>query len=264
MNRKGIILAGGRGKRLYPLTRGTSKQLLPVYDKPLIYYPISTLMDCGITEIAIIVAKGETERFKKVLGDGSQWGLQFTYFIQSAPRGIAEAFIITEKWLGKSNVVLALGDNIFHGTAFKNQLTSIHESKDSLNLIFGYRVGNPSEYGVVEFDEKLKVKRIVEKPTEFVSMYAVPGLYFYDNSCINKAKSLTPSPRGELEITDINNLYMREGKLEVRLLDPGTAWLDTGSADSLLDAAEFVRVMQRRTGVSVCDPSRYTTNEGGK
>ena len=259
MNRKGIILAGGRGKRLYPLTKGTSKQLLPVYDKPLIYYPISTLIDCGITEIAIIVAKGETERFKKVLGNGSQWGLEFTYFVQNAPRGIAEAFIITEEWLGKGEVVLALGDNIFYGTEFKNQLASIHVSNKSLNLIFGYRVSNPSEYGVVDFDDNYQVRRIVEKPTEFVSMYAVPGLYFYNNSCISKAKSLIPSPRGELEITDLNNLYMKEGKLEVRLLDPGTAWLDTGTVDSLLDAAEFVRVMQHRTGVSVCDPARTIT-----
>lgn len=262
MNRKGIILAGGRGTRLYPLTKGTSKQLLPVYKQPLVYYPLSTLIDAGVTEIGVIVAKGEKSRFEKTLGDGSQWGVSIVYFVQEEPRGIAEAFIITKDWLKDSGVVLVLGDNIFYGESFSNELNKLNHRCG--NIIFAYEVSNPKDYGVVEFaatsNDATKVIRIVEKPTEYISNYAVPGLYFYDNTCIQKTLSLKPSKRGELEITDLNNLYINESSLDVHVIQ-NTAWLDTGNPDSLLDAGEFVRVMEKRTGIEI-GPDRSAKKRG--
>lgn len=262
MYRKGIILAGGRGTRLYPLTKGTSKQLLPVYKQPLVYYPLATLIDAGIKEVAVIVAKGEKSRFEQTLGDGSQWGISITYFIQEVPKGIAEAFIIAKEWLQNSGVVLVLGDNIFYGESFSeelNKLGNLHR-----NIIFAYEVSNPSDYGVVQFEKidtnRLKAVSIIEKPIQYISNYAVPGLYFYDETCIEKALSLKPSTRGELEITDLNNLYIKEQSLNVKII-LNTAWLDTGNPDSLLDAGEFVRVMERRTGIEI-GPSRSAKKRG--
>lgn len=252
MYRKGIILAGGRGTRLYPLTKGTSKQLLPVYKQPLVYYSIATLIDAGVREIAVIVAKGEKNRFDRTLGDGSQWGVSITYFIQDEPKGIAEAFIITKDWVQDSGVVLILGDNIFYGESFSEELSELANMHQ--NIIFAYEVSNPSDYGVVQFErvttKRYRAVRIIEKPPQYVSSYAVPGLYFYDNTCIKKALTLTPSARGELEITDLNNLYIDDQELDVKIIR-NTAWLDTGNPDSLLDAGEFVRVMERRTGIEI-------------
>lgn len=246
---KGIILAGGSGTRLYPITRAISKQLMPVYDKPMIYYPLSTLMMAGIQEILIITTGEDAAQFKKLLGDGSQLGCRFEYAVQEVPNGLAQAFVIGENFIGKDKVSLILGDNIFHGTGLDKQLKTLNEVDGG--YVFAYQVSDPERYGVVEFDKNMKAVSVEEKPKQPKSNYAVPGLYFYDNEVVSIARSLQPSARGEYEITDINKAYLKKGKLKVAVLDKGTAWLDTGTFDSLSDASEFVRVIEKRQGTNI-------------
>ena len=246
---KGIVLAGGSGTRLYPITKSVSKQALPIYDKPMIYYPLSVLMLAGIREILIISTPRDITLFQELLEDGSHLGLTIEYKVQEQPNGLAEAFIIGEEFIGDDKVALVLGDNIFHGYGFTERLQKAVEREES--TIFGYHVSDPSAFGVVEFDKDFNVLSIEEKPTQPKSNYAVPGLYFYDNSVVEIAKNIQPSPRGELEITDINNEYLRRGKLKVELFGRGMAWLDTGTHRGLLDAANYVEAVQTRQGLYV-------------
>ena len=241
---KGIILAGGSGTRLYPITKGISKQLMPVYDKPMIYYPLSVLMLAGIHEILIITTPEDSEQFQRLLGDGKEIGCTFSYAVQAIPNGLAQAFVIGEKFIGNDKVALILGDNIFYGAGFSKLVQSFNSIDGA--AIFAYEVHDPERYGVVEFDANLKALSIEEKPEKPKSNYAVPGLYFYDNAVVKIAKNIAPSPRGEYEITDVNRVYLQQEKLQVGVMNRGTAWLDTGTFDSYSDACEFVRVIEKR------------------
>ncbi len=260
-NRKGIILAGGSGTRLYPLTKAISKQIMPVYDKPMIYYPLYVLMAAGIREVLIITTPRDNETFKELLGDGKKWGMHIEYQIQEKPNGLAEAFIIGENFIGDSNVSLILGDNMFYGGDLNDVLKCANAREDEAT-IFGYKVKDPRRYGVVEIDENGNAVSIEEKPSEPKSNYAVPGLYFYTNDVVEIAKNVKPSARGELEITSVNEEYMNRGKLKVEKLGRGMAWFDTGTHDALIETASFVQTIEKRQGMQICCPEEIAFENG--
>jgi len=257
---RGIVLAGGSGTRLYPITQAISKQIMPVYDKPMIYYPLSTLMQAGIREILLITTPVDQDQFRRLLGDGSQWGCRFEYAVQDEPRGLADAFRVGAEFIGDEAVAMVLGDNIFYGYGLGSQLKELSDPDGG--AVFAYHVADPERYGVVEFDERMQAVSIEEKPARPRSNYAVVGLYFYDNEVVSIARDLEPSPRGELEITDVNREYLRRGKLRVGVLGRGTAWLDTGTFTSLMQAAEFVRVIEERQGFRIGSPEEVAWREG--
>lgn len=258
---KGIILAGGKGTRLYPLTIATSKQLLPVYDKPMIYYPLSMLMLAGIREILVVSASDALPAFKELLKDGSQWGLKFEYAGQSEPRGLADAFLVGCEFIGDSPVCLILGDNIFYGEGMISLLEECASLKEGA-IIFGYKVNDPERYGVVEFDQEYRVLSVEEKPAQSRSSFAIPGIYFYDNQVVRIARSLKPSPRGEIEITDLNRVYLQKGQLKAKLFGRGVAWLDAGTHESLLQAASFIQTIQERQGLMISCPEEIAFRMG--
>ena len=257
---KGIILAGGSGTRLYPITKAISKQLMPIYDKPMVYYPLTTLMQAGIKDILIITTPEDQAGFQRALGDGSQWGITLQYAVQPSPDGLAQAFILGEEFIGNDKVALVLGDNIFYGDALDESLKQCTDPEGG--IVFAYSVSDPERYGVVEFDASGKAISIEEKPSQPKSNYAVVGLYFYDNDVIEIAKNVQPSDRGELEITAVNEEYLKRGRLKVTTLDDGDVWLDTGTIDSLSDATDFVRVLQKRTGQIIGSPEKIAYQQG--